>query len=523
MRKLSKKVFSLVLCICIVISAVIAAAPRTGAASGTDIPLIYIVGRGAQIVRPNADGTTQSIYPVPLNMDYLLPVARKHLDVFAKAFFTQEWGEFCDVLYDEVMILYGDLALDNNGEVTDASYVPEAIWSKQSIDASNNNGGYGVQQFTFKYDWRIDPMAVADELHAYIEAVMEVTGANSVAVSGRSYGANIALAYMQKYDAEHVSDLILYCGSQYGVTQCSKAFSGELYLESDGIERFMYDRAITEDECIQALIESFLTLFNKTYGLDIATWAVNNVYSEIYLDIVPRILRGSFGTFPSYWSMVGTGDYEKAKDVVFYGVDKADYAGLIQKTDYYHYNVQCKLEELLLDYKNRGIDVYNIVKYGNASIPMHADTERLSDGRVYVDETSLGATTAKVGKELSEEYIASVAAKGKSKYISVDKQVDASTCLLPDSTWFIKELAHKYFPNSVDGLIEEMINNDNMTVWDNSRYPQFMFFDTQTQQISPLDETNKNTHERWEVNFWDALRRFLENLYLLISRLIAKA
>ncbi len=140
---------------------------------------------------------------------------------------------------------------------------------------------------------------------------------------------------------------------------------------------------------------------------------------------------------------------------------------------------------------------------------------------IEIPGASLGATVGTVDEDLSDDYIASVVLKGKSTYISPDKKVDASTCLYPEKTWFIKNLEHKEFPDSVNCLMVEMINNPDFNINSNEKYPQFMVYDTETLEIVPMTAENEDTTARWDVTFWDALKKFFESLVGLIKELSA--
>ena len=67
-------------------------------------------------------------------------------------------------------------------------------------------------------------------------------------------------------------------------------------------------------------------------------------------------------------------------------------------------------------------------------MPIFADCNNTSDGTAETYLTSFGATTADLGKNLSADYLASVIEANK-KYVSPDEKIDASTCVLPDTTW----------------------------------------------------------------------------------------
>lgn len=491
---------------------------------GSDIPVVYIQGQGAALVIDNEDGTHTKVYPIELPEEDITALVTENIDVFAKAFFTQEWDEFCDVLYKIVTDLYKDVALDENGEAPNGSHVYWS-WDSNLGDRKNAYGKYDIQAYTFEYDWRMDPYKTADDLHRYIEDVMRSTGATEVALLGRCLGACITSAYMDKYNAEYVSDYIIYAGAHKGAAACSKIFCGEMYLDPDGIERFVYDANLFGGEIYTDLLNSFVTIFNDMYGLEIACWAVNNVYKDIYLNIIPRTLVESFATFPAYWSMVTEEDYERAKEVVFHGADPIKYKNFISIIDNYHYNVAKEMDEDYQKYIDMGVNIYNVTKYGYQAIPVANEeyNSTLSDLTVHVKHAAMGATTAKVTERFSDEYINEAAAKGTDKYISLDREIDASTALVPDTTWFIKDLKHDNFPDSIDRLFSVMLNVDGYNVFSSDIYPQYSVYNAEINDIVPMTEDNMNTTEEWKITFFEACKTFFDSLFEIISNLIAQA
>ncbi len=519
-----KKIISFILSAVLLVTGVICVAPLSLATEdGTSIPVVHVVGTGTPILRINEAGEEETVYPMQIPEGYIDEKLEIFLPVFAKAFFTQEWSEFCDVLYEILSPIFNSMALDKNGNVTDGSFV-DWSWSKEEL-ATHNDGTYSATEFMFHYDWRLDPLVTADTLHQYIEDVMEATGSDKVALYGRCLGSNMVAAYMHKYDGEYVSEVIHYASALYGATQCSKMFTGELFLHADGIERFVYDidADLGLDETLTDLIHSLVTLLNKTYGLDIACWAVNNVVQDIYLDIFPRIVGESYATFPSYWSMVSAEDYDRAMETMFYDKDVNEYSELIKKIEYFHENVRLDFEEDVKAFEARGIDFSNIVKYGKQSIPVTENSNELSDQLVTVRESSFGAKALDIGKSFDDEYIDNAVVNSTARYISPDKQIDASTCLSPDTTWFIKNIKHAHFPSTINGLVSDIVNNDGFTVNDNPEYPQFMVYDEARDIISPMTAENLNTTERWETNYFDALVKFFKSVFNLIKTNLSKS
>lgn len=519
LKKLFSKTLSVILSIVIVISAVAVCIPAAVAddAPGTDIPLIYVCGQGTPLFKADENGQTVQIYPPTLPEGFIEDAVKENIGLFAKSVFTQEWTDFGNALSDILSELYGPLALDENGSTTDGSW---HFNSNQSncVDGSRVNGKYPTERFTFFYDFRLDPLKVADELHEYIEAVVAATGEKEVALLGRCLGGCITTAYMEKYDGEYVSELIYYCGAQNGATVVSKLFSGNVYLDADGINRFVYDFQLSADEVTDELIKAFVTLFNDTYGLDLTCWAVNNVWEDIYLDIMPQVFIKTFGTWPGYWSMVDDNDYQRAKNNVFHNADTEKYSNFIGIIDNYHYNIQCRLPEILTKFESRGVEISNVSKYGYQAIPLNAPSDLISDNTCQLEEASMGATVASLNTTFSDEYMAAAQANGTAKYIAPDRQVDASTCLFPETTWFIKNLEHKTFPTEMNLLFDAIVNTDGMTVDTNPLYPQFMVFENGA--IVPMCSENHDTTQRYNVSFWDALKIFVRNLSKLIKGLI---
>ena len=482
---------------------------------GTTLPTVYVLGTGAGLVVDNPDGSKRQVYGIHLPDDFMETQVKGNLDVFKRAFFTQDWDEFCVVLHDVMVPLFDEIRLDEHGNAPNGSHT-EWQWSRASLDGSKVGGKYPTTRYKFQYDWRMDPYRSADLLHQYIEDVLAVTGETQVTLVGRCLGACITAAYMEKYDAQYVSDYLLYAGALYGATQCSKAFCGELYLESGGVERYMYDLELFADDVLNELLQAFVTQLRKTGGLDIATWAFNNVYRQIYMQIIPPILSETYGTFPGYWSMVADCDYEKAKATVFADSDPAVWKDFIDIIDAYHYNVQVKTPELFAHYREKGVEIANIVKYGYQTIPVTRCSDMLSDGMCALDEASLGATCSTINRTLSKKYLKTA----DMRLVSPDRQIDASTCLLPERTWFIKNLDHKDFPEPVERLFDEILNHDGITGSTSETYPQFLVWDGETQTLSAMTQENCDTTARYRVTFFSAFVTFWRAVFTLVRRQI---
>ncbi|MBQ7654828.1 MAG: hypothetical protein IJS17_07130, partial [Clostridia bacterium] len=343
---------------------------------GTVYPTIYVGGQGQQI----NDAQGNQLYPFDLS-DAFSQATSELLPEYKDALLTQDWDEFLDSAYEIFAPAIGTIALDENGDVSDGS-TNEWTWSRDELNPNKVNGLYPVHRYHFQYDWRVDPFVTARKLHQYIEDVLYVTGAEKVELIGRCLGAGIANAYLYLYDGEYIDSYLQYASSAQGALIIDKLYSGQLGLDPDLIENYMIDNYFGLDEELNDFIVSLITILNKTYGLDLLCHLFNKTYSEIYMDIIPRLMGETFGTFPGYWSMVSDRDncYEEAKRVLLYSRGYTEDSILVKRIDNYHYNVQQKVGELFdrLE-KEKGINFANITNYGFSPIPFLKNVDVLND------------------------------------------------------------------------------------------------------------------------------------------------
>ena len=491
------------MCFATLAASVCLASNKSSAVYPGKVPIIFIHGQGAPLVRDKEDGTTENVN-FDIDTDKIISTVSENYDVLLKAFATQDWTDFDNMLIDIMTDIYSDCVLDETGEPKDGSrcyFEPTVDWCRERLNNCSD-----VEAFCFDYDWRLDPLENMDELDAYINMVLEATGSDEYALCGRCEGACLLLQYLEYYKDNHdgnfddrITDIIFYASAVNGVSPLSEAFAGKLCVDADGIERFVYDTEfnlnyqLTDELTItDELLRKVITVITDYYGTDIAAFAIENVYNQIYTALVPELLINSYSSFPGYWTMVRDEDYEDAKKFIFGSDEK--YSAFIEKIDNYHYNIANKSEEIIKEAQENGIEVSDIVKYGKQLYPCTANSDTQSDSLCIVTDASWGATVTNIGETFSDKYINTMAKKGRGSYISPDKCIDAFTGLLPDTTWYIKNIAHKDFPNGVDSLIFEIVNTDNMTVRSNENFPQYLFYDNEKNEISPYKVETQKTN-----------------------------
>ena len=209
--------------------------------------------------------------------------------------------------------------------------------------------------------------------------------------------------------------------------------------------------------------------------------------------------------------MVTEGNLEKAISFIFGGCED-EYAGFIAKVREYHEKVQAPHEETVLRMMDKGVRYNIFAKYNFPEMPLYAGAAVQSDGDTPIPRQTFGATAADYGKVLSEDYIASIPAENL-KYLSPDFKIDASTGLLPEYTWYVKNLHHNHW-GSIEPLSLDVMNND-YTVSNQDVYPQFMDDANDMKEVTPDEDYTKP-----EKNVLVSLMRFFTAFFNFISKLI---
>ncbi len=514
-----KKILSLILVLAMMITMVapISAAQISG--WGSQIPVVEISGdgeplydgEGNQIFKTtdilagitgggnseSEDGDNQIIQSV---VNILQPF-------LIEGILFDKWDKYYDNLYIELSKLFGASHLNKDGTAPEGSGLSAErkaeMAARVATDFKQEKGWYGDLDYKFYYDWRLDPWAVADEFHAHIEKVKETTGADKVAIMAKCLGTNVALAYVAKYGTDSIYGLGFDGGTVNGMEPLSDAISGKFHVDGNSIYRILADCNFYNIMNISPFILQTLDTLNKTGILKTGIGITEEMlYAKLVEGMTSSLARATVMTWPSYWAAVTVEDYDTAIRYVFGDENDAkrtEYAGLIEKLDNYHVNVRKRIPELLMEVKNSGAKVAFIAKYGAQMIPTSDSAKLVADQFVSVNRASFGATTSTVYDTLSDEYIAQKEAEGKGKYISPDKQIDASTCLFPDYTWFIKGNKHSNWSWWENELIYTVITADQQLSIDDFDFSQYVVYNKDNNYADKMTTENCHT-EQWEAD-----------------------
>ena len=465
-------------------------APAFAAGASGNCPTIYVKGYGSYIY--NEEG--EKIGPVDLPEGYITDAVKDCMPLFVRAYITKTKADieaYKTKLLGWIAPLYADLILDENGDKRDDSHIWFTVPS--SVRDQKIGGVYPVDAYNFNHDWRIDPWETADLIAQYVDVVLAGTGARKVNLIGRCEGSCHVMAYLAKYGHEKVNRVFFNCPSIDGYLLSSQLFSGKVNFDAENIDLWLntndQDITLPEGEIFE-LLRTTLDLFAATPGIDLSGVLLNDVFDTVLRPVLPDVMLATYANMPGMWAMTSEADFEDAISYVFEGKEQK-YAGLIAKIRNFHENVAMKEAQIIADCQADGVEFGVMTKYGYPSVPIFVESDLLSDGYTALQYSSFGATTSDYNTTLHASYIKSQEAKGLGKYISADKKVDASTCLLPDTTWFVGGISHVNFPEAMEILMQHFLTSDNLfTVDSDPRYPQFSLYDESKEVLVPLTEKN---------------------------------
>ncbi len=508
MLKKTKKIISVILAVVMVFSI---ALPATAAYE--EYPTIYVTGAQTNDIYCG----DKKVSDFSIDLEAVLEEHGKDLiKEFLFGMISDDYKTWAGKFHDIFIGIYGDSALDKNGEASNGSKPKN---HSSTVYVEEKTSGYGIWDYRFWYDWRISPMITGEELAAYIDRVLVATGKEKVNLVGRCYGANVIAAYVEthkEHAVAHIDDIAYFAPSIDGIDFMTAIYTGEIYLDPEAVDNFanwfIENEDLIEDKAVASLITTLIELFNHAQVLGFTADKIDLLVDRIKSDLLPPLLRDSFASWPSYWTMVTEGNLDKAINFIFADC-KDEYAGLIEKIRDYYENVQVNRISTVKEMMSKGVRYNIFAKYNFPEYPIYKGAAVQSDGDTPIPRQTFGATSANYGDTLSDDYIATITEENL-KYLSPDHKIDASTGLLPENTWYIKNLHHNHW-GSIEPVSLVIMNND-YDVSNQDVYPQFMDNNTGMKEVTP-DEDYKKPEDNALVSFM----RFLTAVFNFIAKLFS--
>ncbi|MBQ7547625.1 MAG: hypothetical protein IJT41_11750 [Clostridia bacterium] len=516
MTTICKKCCSLFLCAVLLCCAFVPAFASDGRCDCGFSPIIYVGPLGCTpIVRDAGTDGEQALWKI--DAGFLLSNLKDAMPKLTRAILTRDAQLLADALVQFVCASFGDLALDSDGNSKENVTTPELNVPQEER--------HGIDcDYYFDYDFRLDPCAHADRLHAFIEQVKTLTGHDSVKLKCSSMGGVVLSAYLNKYGHDGIDVIICRCCPLWGTAVAGEAFCGKLELNPTAITRYGED-AIPfldtgfADDFIEGSLYALLDVLKGAGLIDGICALGDRIIRSVGDKVFREALIPIFGTLPGIWAFVPESYFADA--VQFMGLPAQ--GGLHDKVFAYRHamaNIAANLQSARED----GVKVCIICGYNVQRTPLVTLWRSTSDGTVDTKYASLGATCGDVKEPLDESYLNAMRER---TYLSPDRMIDASTCALADCTWFVRDWLHCNGNAGIDKLFELVMTSGEVSVRAFTAFPQFLEADDDRDTVYPVtgapDAAQRLKERPSYLNWIRYLFSFLKRFWQSLPRLFQSA
>ncbi len=496
-NKIFRKAMSLIMAVLILAVACVPAFANGSESAERNIPHIYIHGFMASDIYADVDDLDNNELLWPPATDDILNAVKKALAPLAELIATKDWDKFGEKIVPIVDELFAPVCSGFDGEPGEGTGIrfeyPEEEEVKEKFEEDNS--------FNFYYDWRMDPVEVADQLNSFVDYILETTDSEQVTMHCHSLGGVITLSYLKLYGNEKVKSVAFDSTAIYGETYTGELLSGNAAISTDAIYYYL-DFAFDYTDA-EVLMDGIMKLL-KDAGLMEAVANLGQKFIDNLFDDVAMSLLKVFANWPTIWAMVPDDMLAAAESYVFndqYSKAGVDYSGLQAKVESYNTKVR-EGKTQTLQRVAETTNVYVISRYGYSSIPVTPSWYSLGDGVVDTKNNSFGATTAKYGETLTA---------ADSPYISPDKTVDASTCVFPEQTWFVKNIKHSDVANCINIMVEKLFSYEGRATVDTfEEYPRFLEYNAKEGAVVPDGKIEP------VESFWIIIADFFKKIFSFI-------
>lgn len=326
--------------------------------------------------------------------------------------------------------------------------------------------------FFFTFSLFADPMSSADNLDKYIDMVLEKTGAEKVNLLPISLGGTIFTAYAEKYtETNKVNAVVNVVPVLNGTQVVGDMYQREFNLDGGYWYQELFPIVLGEFTEYGDMIGSLVNLLIRALPSDVSASMITSMYDVLLENLLINT--------PQMWSMVSREEYPELAERY---LGDAEHAPVRAKTDAF-YTAQMNLEDNIHTMVDNGIEINIISGYslhtGEARynfFQLMGDSFNVNgDGIIHVESTTLGATAVLPGEQLPADYKQAI--ESDYSYISPDREIDASTGVLPDNTWYFYNMNHEDTANNapVINLALALLYSDEVDdVHSNpEKFPQF--------------------------------------------------
>ncbi len=373
--------------------------------------------------------------------------------------------------------ILGDIAYTRNGKpvvetvtypndpaITNYAYLIEELGSMHAAETEimadiaelYGEDGYSYL-FSFQTDFRLNIVDAIKGLDEYIDAVLEYTGADKVNIYAVSYGGQLTASYLNVYGhLGKVNNAVLTVPAIGGAALAQDVISQNVRFDEETLFCFLENGFMLEED---------INWLMKAHSLGFLDELINL--------LVEYGLRDILGYWGSIWDFIPAEYYDELKNEYLNSEESAD---LIAKSDAFHYEILPSMAEKLQNCIKNGTNIYIVA---GCDISAVTGLYEQSDGIIHLNGAT-GAEYAPFDLRYSDGYTGkhTECDNTEHNHISPAMNIDASTCYLPEQTWFISGLFHgmTWKDEYVKKLCCELLFSDSLIdVNTYDEYPQFRY------------------------------------------------
>ena len=327
----------------------------------------------------------------------------------------------------------------------------------KAIAAQYGADGY-TRLFAYQQDFRRSMVDCAATLDKYIDDVLAYTGAKKVNLLAVSHGGQTVASYLALYGKEKnvVNNVLMIVPAIGGAAAAYDLMSETAAIDEETLARYLENTEMLEEDV------NWLVRANQFGMLD-----------DLCNDLVHRYVKQILGYWGSIWDFIPTEYYETLKNNE---LDPEASAALIEKSDFFHYEILAHISETFSACLDAGMNIYIVA---GAGLPSITGLQEQSDMVVTVN-ASTGAKTAPYGSRFGDGYpqLRTVCADPAHNHLSPDMCIDLSCGYLPDHTWIVSGMFHgnAWRDEFAKDLCLKLFFSDTRIAVDTyAEYPQFKY------------------------------------------------
>ena len=394
--------------------------------------------------------------------------------------------------------------------------------------------------FVYNYDWRLDSYDNAKGLKEYINNVRANTGCKKVSLVSGGYGGIVANTYLyfnESHAKKYIASCVFLDSLADGSSIIGDVMSGDLIRTvkdvTDGYNGNIFDLGSDVYDTIKGtdvgdalaryistdptglFVNALTSLLGDTpyhnvftqFALSLALKIIKDEglftdvgkgYREILMNADEAIYNGGLREYmrnmPGLWAAVPNDSYQQAL-YFMYGNDLEIPAKMLTKIERSN-KVLKATEQTLQTAKNNGVNVCVVAGYNLQILPITSSLVEQSDGLQATRYAGLGATTGDMKHNLKRTQ---QCGNGNHNHLEPGRAVDASTCYLPENTWFIKDHQHmNYKADTASAFLVWLVTGSSQrTIWQSNLYPQYLQVNKLSEQISAYSDPVSDAYDNY--------------------------